>query len=201
LLGTPACLEFGPRVGDHLDLRHQLHRREQAPLPVPVRLVSGRLLEHVHRARRERVIDLEQFTTVERCGNDQDRRRLMCHDILGSGQAAHHRHHHVHGYDVWPISHAQFDRLLAVLGFADHINGRIGRQRLDQPPADRCGILDHKNPGLRHVLRGHHWFDHGKQLRLIELAFFDVALRTDVSAAFAMFGRGQRRYQDGRDMM
>ena len=75
-----------------------MKRRSHAPSgSSPVRL-----LEHVDRAGGQRLVGLEQLAAVGRRRDDQDRRRAVRHDVLGGGQPAHHRQHHVHRDDVGP---------------------------------------------------------------------------------------------------
>jgi hypothetical protein len=124
-------------VGDDAYARDQLHRSEEAALPLAFRLMAGRLLEHIDGACRERLIDLEELAAVDRGGDHKDGRRAMRHDVLGGGEAAHDRQHHVHGDDVWSGPLANLDRGPAVLGLSDELQGRIGAYDLQEPLAHR----------------------------------------------------------------
>ena len=186
-------------MGDHRIAATSFTVARSGCSQAPSASVTGRLFQHIDRAGRERVVDLEQLAAIDRGRHDQDRRRTMRHDVFGGGKAAHHRQHHVHGDHVGPVLPAQLDGALAVLGLADHLDVRIGRRISTRRLRTVSGIFDDQDAGLRHRL-SHQRRDHGEQLGLIELALDDVALRADVAPALAVFRRGPRGDQDRRNV-
>ncbi len=129
------------RVGDDPDPRRP--RAPCRPAAAPTRSSDSsapRLLDHVERAGRQRVVGAEHFAAVGRARHDDDRRRAERHDVLGGGQAADHRHHHVERDDVGPQRQAQLDRPLAVGGFAD--DGHVGLPPTITPTIRRRTVVE-----------------------------------------------------------
>jgi hypothetical protein len=135
---------------DDLDAREELDGGDELSFPGIVELFSQGFVEHVQGAGRQGFVGLEEFSPVRRGGHDENRRRAVGHDEFRGRQTAHYRQHHVQGNDVRSQLLAQLDSTLAVIGFANDLDVRIGGEHLHHALSHRQGILHHQNTYLRH---------------------------------------------------
>jgi hypothetical protein len=115
------------------------------------RHLAGRLADEIDRAGAERLQRLARTLLGVRAEHDH-RRGPARHDLAHRRRAVQARHVEVHGHHVRSQLHHLVDRLLAVLGLADHLEATVGGEQAGDGRAHEQGVVDHQHAHL--AIRG-----------------------------------------------